>query len=445
MNNESEGAVLSHGDNKISEPEIEGGIGEQNHDSDSDEEDLFNREVINMEQEPVTINVSRMSQQLKKGACIAVNKIGPQNVSNWSDMKLVSRAGKVSGRFKNCWNMKDCDSGEECYVDLDKVEWVYKEEEVPNQSNVAQLDSTRFSPETSEECLVSSEVAKFQKESVLKAKMEELDSWKKNNVYTEVEDVGQERISVRWVVSEKVVDNKIGIKARLCARGFEEIQDFRKDSPTCSKESMRLVMTIAASLKWSLNAIDIKTAFLQGNKFDRDVYVKPPREAATQKLWKLSKCVYGLGDASRQWYLTLKDKIVQAGGNVSTHDLGLFFCHKHDILTGLMPCHVDDLLWCGTNSFKQNLIKNLYENFVVGKASSVAFKYVGIDIKQEWDDKSIILSQDSYIQSMKFIEISTTRSTDKEAKLTEEEVTELRGAVGQLNWLSCVIKARHCI
>ena len=82
------------------------------------------------------------------------------------------------------------------------VEWVYKEEEVPNQSNIAQLDSTRFSPETSEECLVSSEVAKFQKESVLKAKMEELDSWKKNNVYTEVQDVGQERISNRWVVSE---------------------------------------------------------------------------------------------------------------------------------------------------------------------------------------------------------------------------------------------------
>ena len=57
-------------------------------------------------------------------------------------------------------------------------------------------------------------------------------------MFTEVMDSGQQRISVRWVISLKSLDGKIITKARLCARGFEEIQDFRKDSSTCSKESI---------------------------------------------------------------------------------------------------------------------------------------------------------------------------------------------------------------
>ena len=150
--------------------------------------------------------------------------------------------------------------------------------------NYAQ-DSPVESEETSEECLVSNEAVKLHKESVSKAKLEELASWRDNEVYRVVEDIGQERISVRWVVTDKVKDNSVVTKARLCARGFEEVQHFRKDSPTCSKECVRFVMALAASMKWSLNSIDIKTAFLQGKPFDREVYLKPPREAGTKKLW----------------------------------------------------------------------------------------------------------------------------------------------------------------
>ena len=35
------------------------------------------------------------------------------------------------------------------------------------------------------------------------AKLDELENWKKNEVYTEVDNKGQEIISVRWVLSEK--------------------------------------------------------------------------------------------------------------------------------------------------------------------------------------------------------------------------------------------------
>ena len=401
----------------------------QNDDNDSENEEISTTEVTMNEPD----NTPEQLPERKnpgKGERVSVNVEGLPD--KWSKVELVSRAGKASGKYKNAWNVQDCNTGEQYYVDLNRVQWS-QEERVENTRSESQ--------ETPEECLMSSDVENLKKNLVLSAKLKELESWKENEVYDEVEDIGQDRISVRWVVTEKMKDDKVITKARLCARGFEEIQDFRKDSPTCSKECIRMVMALTASMKWSVNSMDIKTAFLQGRLFDREVYLKPPKEANTDKLWKLNKCVYGLGDASRQWYLTLMEEILKTGGMVSTSEPGLFFCQNaQGTMTGLLPCHVDDLLWSGTNKFKNEIVKRLYEKFKVGTSSSVAFEYVGIEMEQEWDTKTIIVSQDSYIESIQYITISESRALDREAKLTPEEVTSLREAVGQLNWLSCVTR-----
>ena len=49
-----------------------------------------------------------------------------------------------------------------------------------------------------------------------------------------------------------------------------------------------------------LRPIDIKTAFLQGNKLSRDVYLKLPlkKNCETNFVWKLKESVYGLSGAS---------------------------------------------------------------------------------------------------------------------------------------------------
>ena len=84
---------------------------------------------------------------------------------------------------------------------------------------------------------------------VLEAKIRELQNWKDHDVFTEIADDGQKRITVRWVISEKSIDGNNSIKARLVARGFKESEDssIRRDSPTCTKESLRLTLVTAAS------------------------------------------------------------------------------------------------------------------------------------------------------------------------------------------------------
>ena len=167
----------------------------------------------------------------------------------------------------------------------------------------------------------------IEESDILQAKLEELEKWEQNNVYEEVEFKDQSCITVRWVNTIKFVNGKRKVKCRLVARGFEENQkDLLTDSPTCSKESLRMILTVLASKKWKCRSIDIKAAFLQGRPIERNVFLFPPKEANVDKhkVWKLKTCIYGLGDASRNWYISVKEKIVQLGAKVSKYDPAVF-------------------------------------------------------------------------------------------------------------------------
>ena len=101
-------------------------------------------------------------------------------------------------------------------------------------------------------------------------------------------------ISVRWI-TEKLKEGETVTKARLVARGFEEDSlTMKKDSPTCSREAVRLTISLAASNQWTVNVLDVRSAYLQGDKIDRELFLWPPPEYNNGKLWKLNKTVYGL-------------------------------------------------------------------------------------------------------------------------------------------------------
>ena len=57
------------------------------------------------------------------------------------------------------------------------------------------------------------------------AKMNKVESWKKQEVYCEEED-SQSSISVRRVLSRKIKNGEHFTKSRLCNSGFEEIKHF---------------------------------------------------------------------------------------------------------------------------------------------------------------------------------------------------------------------------
>ena len=193
-----------------------------------------------------TVNTAnkKKSNVLKKGMDIKY-KINDDG-DDWYKAKLLSRSGRASGKYKNEWNVEDEIEGR--YVlDFDAVdEW---EEYNPPDTQTQETQITEV----------------YQTESlqeIHEAKTRELESWSKHEVYDEVEDIGQDCISVRWVVTPKLIERKHTVKARLCARDFEESAAYRTDSPTYMRESVLITLCIVATQGWTLRSIDFKTAFL---------------------------------------------------------------------------------------------------------------------------------------------------------------------------------------
>ena len=94
------------------------------------------------------------------------------------------------------------------------------------------------------------------------AKLKELENWRINKLYDEVDDEKQSSISLSWVLTEKMIEGKTQVKDQLLAHGFEDADrdDVRKDSPTGGRETTS-VTRVTSSCNQRINTMDIKSAF----------------------------------------------------------------------------------------------------------------------------------------------------------------------------------------
>ena len=329
---------------------------------------------------------------------------------NWKIAQVLSRAGKATGKHRYWMHLADED-GVIKSVNLEAIEgW----ENVVEEVLLTNTESFGIS----------------------KAKVKELENWREHKVFKDVLDVGQKALSVRWVITEKYKDGIPEKKARLVVRGFEEdnTEQLRTDSPTCCRENFRLVLSILVAFGWEVNTLDIKSAFLQGSEIKRDLFIKPPKEAGTDKLWKLLRTVYGLCDAPRAWYLSVKEVLERCDLKKSKFDDAIFYWMKDGKLKGLICCHVDDFCWGGTAQFEMEVIQKIRIEFKTSKEEKETFKYLGLNIKRVKDE--IQIHQDEYINEVRPVEINRERKLALGDKLSSKETRQLRGIAGQLNWVS---------
>ena len=82
----------------------------------------------------------------------------------------------------------------------------------------------------------------------------------------------------------------------------------QSDSPSVLRESKKLFTAVAANLDFEIASVDIRAAFLQSKELKRDVFVVPPKDISKLGvIWKLKKPLYGLNDASRRFWLRVKE------------------------------------------------------------------------------------------------------------------------------------------
>ena len=106
-------------------------------------------------------------------------------------------------------------------------------------------------------------------------------------------------------------------KARLVAKSYNQrvCIDFKETfSSVSTKDSLCIIMTIVAHFDLELHQIDVRTTFLNEDLVE-DVYMSQPTDfeevGKENMVCKIQKSIYGLKQASRQWYLKF-DEVVTA-------------------------------------------------------------------------------------------------------------------------------------
>ena len=92
-------------------------------------------------------------------------------------------------------------------------------------ADLSLVDNLRIEPMENQEKQndIQNDVLKTKDMSFDSAKLDKLSNWRKNVMFEEVKDIGQKRVSTRWVCTLKESLTGIVPKARLVARGLEEL------------------------------------------------------------------------------------------------------------------------------------------------------------------------------------------------------------------------------
>ena len=288
------------------------------------------------------------------------------------------------------------------------------------------------------------------KDRFVDARMNELNSWMNNGVFeilTNYEPQDTDNlVSSRWLdnVKEDQDGRIVKIKSRLVIRGFEDqqLEYLQKDAPTVDKVDVRLLLQYAINNHYDVFSGDITTAFLQGHEYsaneDRRVLVKPPKgtnemiDVDPNAIWCLKKAAYGLADAPRRFYMSLKDALIESGLKRSLQDFAVFYAHdSQNRLIGMVVTHVDDILFTGSPEFHRVHMDTFLKKFTLGKLQKNKFDYCGSTI--EVTPQCISVSQEHYAK--KIAELDYV-SGNPERSLNESEYAIFRTTLGKLTWLT---------
>jgi hypothetical protein len=188
------------------------------------------------------------------------------------------------------------------------------------------------------------------------AMQEELNNFKRNEVWSLVPRPKQNVVGTKWVFRNK--QDKHGVvtrnKARLVAKGYAQVAGLNFEetfAPVARLESIRILLAYAAHHSFKLFQMDVKSAFLNG-PIKEEVYVERPPSFEDDRypdhVYKLSKALYELKQAPRAWYECLRDFLIANAFKVGKADPTLFTkTYNGDLF--VCQIYVDDIIFGSTN------------------------------------------------------------------------------------------------
>ncbi|KAM2462030.1 hypothetical protein PS1_012938 [Malus domestica] len=159
--------------------------------------------------------------------------------------------------------------------------------------------------------------------------------------------------------------------------------------------TVRCLLALAASRQWSLHQLDVNNAFLHGDLHE-EMYMTPHPGLWRQGenlVCRLSKSLYGLKQASRQWFAKFSDSIQSVSFEQSKADYSLFTRKQGKSFTTLL-IYVDDILIAGNDSSVIDALKQfLNGRFKIKDFGNLKY-FLGIEVSRS--KKWIFISQRKY-------------------------------------------------
>ena len=234
----------------------------------------------------------------------------------------------------------------------------------------------------------------------------ELEALEENKTWSIVSlPVGKHPVGCKWVykIKHKADGTIERYKARLVAKGYtqrEGIDYVDTFSPVAKLVTVKLLLAIAAVKGWHLSQLDVNNAFLHGD-LNEEVYMKLPpgynrkgESLPSNAVCLLHKSLYGLKQASRQWFSKFSTAIMGLGFSQSPSDHSLFIKNVDGLFIALLV-YVDDVIIASNNQGAiADLKSELNKLFKLKDLGDVKY-FLGLEIAKS--STGICVSQRKYV------------------------------------------------
>ena len=260
-----------------------------------------------------------------------------------------------------------------------------------------------------------------------------------------IQEVGHERIlDSRYVYTSDDGTANGKLKARWCIRGYldPDVLDLNTSSPTLSSECFAIALQVLASFKWQMCLADIEAAFLRGDGIERPkgrVLVRIPKDGIPglehEDVIQLRKPVYGLVDAPELWWDSLTKTLRDLNMKQSELVKCMFYYRdEHGVLQGVAAFHVDDLIFGGYGKFMTEVFEPLKKKYLFKHVTVGNGEFLGKKLVQN-HDFGVTIHQREHARDLECIHVSKERRKQRQDQTTDEEKSQMRGVLGELNWL----------
>eukprot|EP00971_Amphidinium_carterae_P176853 3506871-Amphidinium_carterae.1 len=215
-------------------------------------------------------------------------------------------------------------------------------------------------------------------------------------------------------------------------------------SPTPPVEVVMMFMQAVASLGFDIAVADIKQAFLQSDPLERQKgpFLVEPCEGLPLKpgsLIELKVAVYGLDDASWKFRRSLIKHLKTLGLRRTVLDPCFWIEHDDKgAICRMVLLDVDDLIMATNKSDAEKFKVDIERKFKLGKYEESNSSFCGRRIRCYSDHLALDMEKYIYIyivEDLQVIPLSRVQKRDKEARLDENLMKELRSLIYKLNWI----------